>query len=310
MSDASKAPTNDIWSTWLLNDRHGGDVLHELNLRAEVDHYADRVIDGLGLKQGMTLLDVGTGDGLVAFRAIDRVGSSLHVVLTDLSHALIQHAKTRALAKNLARQCRFLQGSAEHLEGVQDVSIDAVGMRAVLAYVHNKRAALAEVHRVLKPGGRFSFAEPMLQDEALNAIALRRAVDSGGGSEHATVTRLLHRWKSAQFPDTPEKLAANPLVNYSERDLLALVQDSGFEDIELELRISVRRSDGIPWKTFLAASPHPLAPTLGRILDDRFDASERLAFERLLRPSVEGGVSNAVERVVYLTARKPEIRGL
>jgi SAM-dependent methyltransferase len=183
--------------------------------------------------------------------------------------------------------------------------MDGLAMRAVLAYVHDKRAALQEACRVLKPGGRLSLAEPMLQDEALNAIALRWIAESDGDSAHHVATRLLHRWKSAQFPDTLEALAANPLVNYSERDLLALVQDCGFEDILMELHIAVRHSGGMPWETFLATASHPGAPTLERVLDERFNASERLEFERMLRPSVEAGVHNAVERVVYLTAGKP-----
>ena len=302
---AGEAPLRDIWARWLLHDRHGGDVVHEQSLRAQVDRYADRVIDGLCLAEGMTLLDVGTGDGLVAFRAIERVGASLNVVLTDVSAELIRYAETRALARGVASQCRFVAGSAEHLHDIADASVDALAMRAVLAYVHDKRAALGQALRVLKPGGRLSFAEPILQDDALNAIALRRITDSDGESEHHSVMRLLHRWKSAQFPDTPEALASNPLVNYSERDLLAWVQDAGFRDIHMELHVSVRRSEGIPWRTFLASAPHPLAPTLEHVLGERFDEAERREFERLLRPAVEAGVDNEVERQVYLTAGKP-----
>ena len=297
--------TGDVWSTWLLHDRHGGDALREGSLRAEVDRYADRVIDSLALSHGQVLLDVGTGDGLVAFRAIHRVGPSLHVILTDISDDLLRHAQARAVAMNIAAQCRFVEGSAERLAGIDDESIDALSMRAVLAYVHDKRAALLEAHRVLKPGGRISLAEPLLQDEALNAIALRKVAESDEESEAHAAIRLLHRWKSAQYPDTMESLCVNPLVNHSERDLLALFQECGFGDIHLELHVYVRRCDGIPWDTFLASSPHPLAPTLDRILADHFDPNERLAFERLLRPSVESGVDNAIDRLVYLTAAKP-----
>ena len=297
--------TRDVWSTWLLHDRHGGDALHEQGLRAQVDRYADRVIDGLALSGGQVLLDVGTGDGLVAFRAIDRIGPSLRVVLTDVSADLIRHAQTRAAASDVTAQCRFIEGSAERLVGIEDASIDALAMRAVLAYVHDKRAALLEAHRVLKPGGRISLAEPLLQDEALSAIALRKVAESDDDSEGHAAIRLLHRWKAAQYPDTMELLCANPLVNHSERDLLVLFQECGFRDIHLELHISVRHCDGVPWDTFLASSPHPLAPTLDRILADRFDPNERLAFERLLRPSVEAGVDNAIDRLLYLTAGKP-----
>ena len=301
--DADRRP--DLWSTWLLRDRHVGDPDHEAALRAELERLADRVLDGLPLAPGCTLLDVGTGDGLLALRAIERIGPRLRVVLTDISPALLRHAEARAVARGVAGQCRFIEGSAERLARVADASVDALATRAVLAYVADKAASLDEFRRVLKPGGRLSLGEPLLQDEAMNTVALREVVESGSSGVHHATLRLLHKWKSAQFPDTAQALAGNPLVNYSERELLTLVRSAGFEDIHLELHIDVRRSAGIPWRTFLASSPHPWAPTLDRILAERFDAAERVAFEQLLRPSVESGRDPGVGRLVYLTARRP-----
>lgn len=298
-------PRTDEWSSWLLNDRHGGDLTHELELRERVMRFADRVLDALSLRSDMTLLDVGTGDGLLALRAIERVGPGLRAVLTDISAPLLRRAQANASQRGVSQQCRFVEGTAEQLDGIDDVSIDAVGTRAVLAYVRDKPKALAEFMRVLKPGGRLSIAEPMLQDDALNAVALRRIVDANGSGPNLAVMRLLHKWKSAQFPDTTAALALNPLVNFSERDLFALVRDAGFQDIHLELHMDLRRAEGIPWATFLASSPHPWAPTLNKILAENFSPEERVAFEHLLRPAVESGVDDSVERQVFLTARKP-----
>ena len=83
-----------------------------------MERYRDRVLDGARLAEGMTLLDVGTGDGLVAFGAIARVGPSLKVVLADISPALLQRAEEAAVAQGVRDQCTFLQASAEALPGV------------------------------------------------------------------------------------------------------------------------------------------------------------------------------------------------
>lgn len=296
---------SDQWSRWLLRDRHGGDPVHEKSLRAAVDPYAERVLEGARLGPDMTLVDVGTGDGLVAFRALQAIGPSLRAILTDISAPLLRHTRDQAAQRGVLSQCVFLEGSAERLVGIDSGSADAVASRAVLAYVADKRAALLEFHRVLKPGGRVSLAEPVLQDDALNAIALRNLIHAPGAEPIDPMLPLIHRWKAAQFPDTPEALAASPICNYSERDLLTLVQNSGFVEIHLELHIDVRACEGVAWETFLASSPHPWAPTLGAILAERFSAEESERFERVLRPLVETGVPNSVDRVVFLTAVKP-----
>ena len=176
--------------------------------------------------------------------------------------------------------------------------------RAVLAYVADKRAALLEFLRVLKPGGRISIAEPVFQEEAFNAIALGMLLDLHSAPQDP-VLPLMHRWKSAQFPNTPEKLAASPIANYSERDLLAFVQDVGFVEIHMELHVDVRRYQGMSWETFIASSPHPWAPTLNVILQEQFSAEERVCFENAVRPTVETGPSAAIDRIVYLSASKP-----
>ena len=68
------------------------------------------------------------------------------------------------------------------------------------------------------PGGRISIAEPILQDDAFLATALRVRVEKGGTRSQDRLLPLLHRWKAAQYPDTLESIAESPPVNYSERN--------------------------------------------------------------------------------------------
>lgn len=295
----------DVWSDWLLHHRHGDDPQYGEVVRAAVEAYADRVLDGAQLSPGLTVADIGTGEGLIAFRAIDRVGPTLRVVLTDVSAAMLQCARTSAVERGLLDQCTFLQCPADKLDGILDCSVDVVTTRAVLAYVSDKHAALQEFYRILKPGGRISIAEPIFQDEALYARELKKQVDSLGDASPEPLLKLLHRWKAAQFPDTEEQYASNPLVNYSERDLLNLVHGSRFIDIHLELHMDVKRSPITSWDVFLRTSPHPWAPPLNVILAEQFTSEERTYFEQLVRPSVESGTNTVVDRIVYFTASKP-----
>jgi len=305
VQDTNNREDSDIWSEWLLHNRHGGNAQHEQDVRAYMTKSADRVLDGVHLAPGMRLVDIGTGDGVVAFRAIERAGASLSVTMTDISGPMLRHAEALAVDRGIRRQCRFVQCSAERLDYIEDASVDAVTMRAALAYVADKPAAVREFHRILKPGGRISMAEPVLRDEALEVCALKQMVDGRPAASGDLFFPLLLRWRAAQFPDTEEKLRRIPITNYGERDLVRLAIDTGFADIHLELHIDVRTTDSTCWETFIHASPHPLAKPLKVILEENFTADERRFFESRLRPIVESGRQFGASRVAYLTAQKP-----
>ena len=295
----------DIWSRWLLQHRFGGDAAREQRGREAIQRYADRVLDGCGLAPGMTLADIGSGDGALAFRAIERIGPGLRVLLADVSAPLLAHARDLAEQRGVLGQCSFRQMPAEDLAGMADASVDAIAARAVLVYVADKPAALREFLRVLKPGGRVSVGEPMLRDDAFETMALQRLAEQHPLPQTREALSLLHRWRAAQFPDTLEKTAASPLTNHSERDLLELFQATGFTDLHLELHIDVRPPTGVAWETFLACATHPWTPSNGDILDRHFRPAERRMLEGVLRPIVETGSGVATERIVYLSAGKP-----
>jgi arsenite methyltransferase len=299
---------SDAWSVWLLHRRHGGDPDYAQVLRATIDGYAKRVVEGAHLKSGMTLVDIGTGDGLIAFLAIDQVGPALNVICTDISAPLLQHVKQLAESRGVLGQCTFLLASAECLGKIEDTSVDAVTTRSALAYVPDKAAAMREFHRILKPGGRLSMGEPIIRDDGLATIALRSKVIADSPNQKNRVLPLIHRWKSAQFPDTLEKLQASPLTNYSERDLLRLAKIAGFTELKLDLHISMLPSKSTSWEVFLDTAPHPLAPCLREIMTEQFSAEERLIFENAVRPIVEHPDNPSTDRMAYLTATKPTQR--
>jgi ubiquinone/menaquinone biosynthesis C-methylase UbiE len=305
MSDNRAHLEADAWSNWLLYRRHGGDPMFAHVVQKDVAGYADRVIDQARLAPGMTLVDIGAGEGIVAFRAIERIGPSLRVLLTDISGAMLRHAEGLAIERGVRPQCTFLRCAADQLTEIPDTSVDVVATRAVLAYVADKPAALREFYRILKPGGCVSFAEPILQDDALMASALRSMIEARGARSHDRFLPLLHRWKAAQFPDTPEKIANSPIANYSERNLFDFVRTSGFTEIHLELHLDLVPTSIRSWNVFLSFSPHPWAPPLSVILAEQFTLEERQYFEQVVRPVVESPNAVSTTRMTYLTATKP-----
>ncbi len=294
---------SDHWYEWLIRLRHANDPTELESVSQETAQFAKRVLDAAQLSPGMTLLDVGTGDGLIAFAAIDRIGSALKVVFSDISAPLLKHVRMKAYDKNVLTQCTFFECSAENLDAVADASIDVVTTRSVLAYVTDKEKAMREFHRVLKPGGRISLAEPVMRYDAIASIALQLLPTP---PEHGLeeFMQLLYRWKATQFPDTLERIEACPMTNYSEQDLVRYAQDCNFSDIHMELHGDAESFKKIPWEVFVGSSPHPLAPSLNQIFEDQFTRQERESFEAILRPVVETYGVVAHNRMVYLHAVK------
>jgi SAM-dependent methyltransferase len=296
---------NDLWSDWLLDTRFAGNEAFRKKVMGVVESIRDRVLDGARLQAGATLLDIGAGDGLIGLGAIDRIGPSLRVIMTDISEPLLARAREHAKQLHIDEQCTFLQVGAESLSGVADASVDVVTSRAVLAYVPGKFQAFCEFFRVLRPGGRISIGEPIFQDEAFEAVALTRLIGAQPGRPDIEFLRLLQRIKAAQFPCTEEAVAKNPLTNFSERDLVRLVGSAGFINPHAELHIDLHRGWITNWDIYLDSSPHPLAKSLREVFAENFSPDERSLFERIVRPQIESGKHVGSDVIAYLTAVKP-----
>ena len=130
----------DRWHRWLLDGRYGGDAAYRERTLVELLYpVRDKVLDRARLQPGETLLDVGAGDGLVAFGALERLGPAGHVIFADISQDLLDHCRSAAAAEGRLERCRFLLTSADSLTDVADASVDVVTTRSVLIYVQDKR---------------------------------------------------------------------------------------------------------------------------------------------------------------------------
>jgi arsenite methyltransferase len=145
------AETRDRWAEWLARMRTSGDP--EARRKGLEMHAAwrERILDNADLDEGATLLDVGCGEGLVAFGALERGAGE--VVFSDISQDLLDFCRQAAAERGLLDRCRFVQASADRLTPVEDESIDVVTTRSVLIYVADKKSAFHEFARVLRSGG-------------------------------------------------------------------------------------------------------------------------------------------------------------
>jgi arsenite methyltransferase len=106
---------------------------------------------------GTRILELGCGPGLYACR-FAKDFPQVTTTGIDLSKRLIRRARTRAANLQL-QNCTFLVGDAQALGDLAH-SVDAVIVSRLFLIVPDKEAVLAEIYRVLRPGGRCFIAEP------------------------------------------------------------------------------------------------------------------------------------------------------
>ena len=114
------------------------------------------------LANGMTVLDLGCGAGMDTMIAARTVGPSGKAIGIDMTDAMVNKAR-QACAEGGLANVEIKNGLAHALD-VEDESVDIVISNGVINLCPNKERVLAELYRVLKPGGRLQVADMSLVD--------------------------------------------------------------------------------------------------------------------------------------------------
>jgi ubiquinone/menaquinone biosynthesis C-methylase UbiE len=110
----------------------------------------EALVDKLGIEKGMKVLDLGCGDGTTAIPAA-RLGAEVHGV--DIAGNLVEAGNQRAKNEGLGN-CRFLEGDAIKLEGLEDESFDLVVSIFGAMFAPKPFDVAKEMVRVTRKGGR------------------------------------------------------------------------------------------------------------------------------------------------------------
>ena len=114
------------------------------------------MVDQIARAPGKAVLDVASGTAGVAIQLARRTDAQ--VVGVDLTEQMLRQGKSNVAAAGLAGQIALVAGRAEQLP-FPDASFDALTFTYLLRYVDDPQATLAELARVLKPGGRVASLE-------------------------------------------------------------------------------------------------------------------------------------------------------
>jgi arsenite methyltransferase len=286
--------SSDIWSEWVLERRFGG---NRRVMKAAMDEYfyqRERVLDSANLGDHQLLLDVGCGDGLIAFRALEKSATST-VIFSDVSQNLLNHTRSVAEKLTIAHRCQFLLGSAEQVP-IQSRSVDVVTACCVLIHVAAKQSAFNEFFRVLKPGGRMSIFEP------INRLSLSEPEHLFSGFDVTPIISIAAKVKAIYFRNQPP--ATDPMLNFDERDLFDFAEKAGFDALQLEFQIKREPPKISDWEILVRRRPNPRAPSLEEAMEQALTSEERELFVRHLQPLVKSKQGRTKSGVAYLFAIK------
>lgn len=288
----------DVWSDWLLKRRFGGDEKHLKSVMDFLLPIRDKVLFHADIQNDDVLLDVGCGDGLVSFGAL-QANTTCNVVFADISLELLQEAQKIAEQQNLSHRCQFVCNAAENLNDILSESVNVVTTRSVLIYVSPKQEAFNEFYRVLKPEGRLSVFEPINRFSSPEPDNILWGFDITPIAEIAQKVKAIYR--------KAQPLDNNPMLDFDERDLVIFAEKAGFKEVNLELQVAVKPKQPASergWETLLETAWNPKVPTVSEVLNFALSPAERESFISFMRPLYEEQTIMTRSAVAYLWATK------
>ena len=191
---------------------------HQANMNVEKE---SRALRAFGLKDGMSVLEVGSGPGCVT-KWLSKLVPNGSITCLEIDPILIDYARQNLEGKTPA-SCNFVQGSAMKMD-LPDNSFDFVLVRLVFVHLSDPMASAKEIMRVLKPGGKVVLAEG---DYAFNSISNPLV------QEAEDIREKIARFKGGR--DT------------SARRSWYILNTVGFQNIDLEAVVFHSGERGLDW---------------------------------------------------------------
>lgn len=229
--DRTRAYWKDRGPFWNANADRIADMADRLN---------QPFLEAVGLAEGQTVLDLASGAGEPALSISRCIGPVGRVTATDLVPEMLEGARRRADAANIGN-IDFRAADMERLP-FADKSFDRVTCRFGLMFASDPFAALAEILRVLRPGGRAAFLVWGPRDDSTQFRVFKAAGEKVFGPD------------ADLDVETPFRFGAKD-------SLAAPMRQAGYVDAEeIELRFAPKVPAGVPfWTPQAAMTFGPLA---------------------------------------------------
>jgi SAM-dependent methyltransferase len=236
--------------------------------------WAELLLDVAQPRPGQQLIDVATGPGTVAQAAAAALGPSGHVTACDISPAMLDIARS-VPPQSGAAPIEYVESPAAPLAGASS-SQDIVTCQQGVQFVPDRGAAVDEMFRVLRPGGRVALAVWAAIEECPPMAALQRAIRDQLGDEPA------------------DRYRSGPWGMPGGASLADLLKAGGFSDVEVDKHELTAVFPGGAEQLSASLAASAIAGDVARLpAQDRAALDERIA-HHLTSLTVDGAVEAAL----------------
>lgn len=232
----------------------------DLHVNALFGDWADPLLDAAGVTTGARVLDVACGTGVVARRALPRVGPSGHVTGLDVAPGML------AVARQLEPRVRWVEGEAARLP-FDDDDFDAVVCSFGLMFFPDRERAVREMLRCARPTARVAAS---VWDSLERATA------------YPTTVELLERMAGSAAADA---LRA-PFVLGDPEELASLFERAGASTVSVATRVGTARFPSV--RVMVEADLRGWLPVMGVELDEALIEAVLTEAEAALSDHVTG----------------------
>jgi arsenite methyltransferase len=284
------------WTEWLKNSRFS--YMSEEQKQQTLlwlSQVRDKVLDRANLKPDDIILDIGTGNGLLAFGAYERfekINGNGRVIASDAFKDCVEECFKIAQSCGIENKMDFIQTDASDTK-LPENSIDVVVMRSVLVHILDKSKTIKEFFRILNEGGRISIFEPIISKNT-------KYYELMTPENYPNYQAL----KEAEDKMTSDE--TDPLMNFDEDSLKKDFEEAGFKNIDIEIVVQsstyqVSKEMIEPW---FNTPPSPGRPTVKEKYLQYLSENEVNEFIERLKLDLDGKTITINSPTAYIYAEK------
>lgn len=281
------------WTEWLKKNRFAGQTPAMIEQTTKwLEAVRDVILLYADIKPTDVVIDIGTGTGLLAFKALEMQECKGNVIFSDKFADCLQDCQ-RILDQSCVTQgYQMMLAPCEHI-AMPECSVDKALMRSVLVHIVNKQPAISEIYRILRRGGKFCAFEPIIRSNT----RYWEILDPKAISKYEDFKRVEN-----EMMENPE----DSLCNFDEKTLRMNLEIAGFTVPEVkvqEVKSNYVVQDGMVAEWF-NNPPSPGQPSTKERYLKYFDESTVNKYMYDVQNYLTGREINLKSNAVFINATK------